>query len=102
MPNNGPFTDDMVRHYVKVVKTQHGILEAVEVMAKVLAEMGRASRKAVGDSPVYAIARWTDLIKQRANEILQQDGDPNYESPMRKKLQCELQKHRKKLPSPST
>jgi hypothetical protein len=70
--NDGPFTDDMVRHYVKVVQTQHGIFEAVEAMSKVLVEMGRASHKAVGDSPVVAIYRWTDLMRKRALELLRE------------------------------
>lgn len=66
----GPFTDDMVRHYVKTVQTQQGIIEAVEAMAKVLAEMGRASALATGDPASFAIGKWTDIIRTRALEML--------------------------------
>ena len=99
--NDGPFTDEMVGRYIKVVQTQHGIVHVAEEMAKVLAEMGRASSKAVGDAPAYAVQRWSDLIRKRALELLR--ADPL--TPMRAKLKalgCELQREKKKLPSPNT
>ena len=68
----GPFTDAGIKRALKVVQTQHGIVEAAEEMAKVLAEMGRASEKAVGDSPSYAIDKWCDLIRKRAKELARQ------------------------------
>ena len=100
--SDSPFTDEMVRHYIKVVQTQHGILEAIEAIAKVMVEMGRASQKAVGDSPVVAIYKWTDLLRKRACELAREN--PPEPTPMQRKLedlQCELPKPRKKLPSPN-
>jgi predicted hydrolase (HD superfamily) len=89
--SDGPFTDDMIRHYVKVVQTQHGIAHVAEEMAKVLAEMGRASGQAVGDAPAYAVQRWSDLIRKRALELVRQE---------KKVKTCELPSLQKKLPSP--
>lgn len=64
--SDGPFTDDMVRHYVKTVQTQHGIAKYAEAMAQVLAEAGLASHKATGDSPQVAVNKWIAVIRHRA------------------------------------
>lgn len=69
---DGPFTDEMVRGYVVAAKTQAGIQKYAEAMAQVLAEAGRASQKAVGDRPEYAIDRWCDVIRQRAKQLLRE------------------------------
>ena len=68
--DNGPFTDDFVRRMIDVQATQHGIIKYMEAMAQVMAEAALASQKATGDSPAYAIAKWTDVVKKRAQEIL--------------------------------
>ena len=68
--DNGPFTDDFVRRMVDVQATQHGIIKYMEAMAQVMAEAALASKKATGDSPAYAIGKWTDVVKKRAQEIL--------------------------------
>lgn len=80
----GPFTDDMVKHAFLTVQTQRGIIEVAEKMAEILAEAGRASNKAVGDSPAYAVRRWSDVIRDRALELLNDDPP----SPMQKKLRA--------------
>lgn len=80
-PDDGPFTDDMVRHYVKTLQTQHGIIKYAEAMAKFLAEAGRASEQAVGDSPAIAVSRWCDVIKQRALELLRESPKNRLEAP---------------------
>lgn len=69
---DGPFTDEMVRSYVMAAKTQDGIQKYAEAMAQVLAEAGRASQKAIGDRPEYAIDRWCDVIRQRAKQLLRE------------------------------
>lgn len=68
--NDGPFTDDMVKHFVTVAKTQRGIIDYAEGMAQVLAEAGRASSKATGDSPKVAIDKWIAVIRARAMELV--------------------------------
>jgi hypothetical protein len=68
--DNGPFTDDFVRRIVDVRNTQHGIIKYMEAMAQVMAEAAVASQKAVGDSPSYAIDKWTDVVRERAKELL--------------------------------
>ena len=77
-----PFSDDMLKHYRAVVQTQKGIIAYAEAMAQVLAEAGRASHRALGDSPQTAVNKWSDVIRERALEILRDDPP----SPMVKKL----------------
>lgn len=67
--SDGPFTDDMVRHAVTTVQTQAGIIRYAESMAQILAEAGRASSKATGDSVDFAINQWSAVILKRAKEI---------------------------------
>lgn len=76
---DGPFTDEMIRQALATVQTQHGIIRYAEAMAQVLAEAGRASQKATGDSAIYAIEKWSRIIHNRALEILQDEAgsDPN-------------------------
>lgn len=71
----GPFTDDMIRHALSVVQTQHGIIKYAEAMAQVLAEAGRASGKATGDPPEYAVRQWVAVIQERALELLAKDTE---------------------------
>ena len=71
--NDGPFTDDMIRNWVQVAKTQRSIIDYAEGMAQVLAEAGRASHKAIGDDPAYAVNKWVEIIRRRAMEILKED-----------------------------
>lgn len=61
-----------IEHAGKVVETQHAIIGYIEAMAQVLAEAGRASEKALGDSPHYAINKWCDLLRERAHELLRE------------------------------
>jgi len=70
---SGLFTDEMVRHGLLTVQTQHGIIRYIEGMARVLAEAGRASNKALGDSPEYAVRRWSDILRNRALELLREE-----------------------------
>jgi hypothetical protein len=65
---------DIIDHYSMVVQTQKGIIEYAEAMAQVLAEAGRASNKALGDSEEYAVEKWCEVIKDRALQILRQDA----------------------------
>lgn len=64
-------------HYRLTVQTQHGIIRYAEGMAQVLAEAGRASAKATGDLPAYAVNRWSEIIRKRALQILAEDAAPN-------------------------
>ena len=68
--DNGPFTDEMVRRMVDVRNTQHGIIKYMEAMAQVMAEAAIASNKAVGDSPYHAVSKWTDVVRKRAIELV--------------------------------
>jgi hypothetical protein len=72
-----PFGDDDARrligkhnHAVRVRDTQHAILEYAEPIAQFLAEAARASNKALGHSPEYALAQWITVIERRTKEIL--------------------------------
>lgn len=73
--DNGPFTDDMVRRMVDVRNTQHGIIKYMEAMAQVMAEAAIASQKATGDSPSYAVDKWTDVVRKRAKELVREKQD---------------------------
>ena len=70
---SGPFTDEMLKHYQLTVQTQRGIIDYAEGMAQVLAEAGRASEKALGDSAEYAVRQWSNVILERALELLRHD-----------------------------
>lgn len=72
--SEGPFTDDMIRHYMLAAQTQQGIIKYAEAMAQVLAEAGRASHKATGDSPQVAVLKWITVIQKRALELLHEDS----------------------------
>lgn len=69
----GPFTDDMIKHALTIVQTQHGIIKYAEAMAQVLAEAGRASKKATGDPPEYAVNKWAEVIRHRALDLLRKE-----------------------------
>lgn len=56
-----------------VVDTQMGIIQFAEVAAKYLAEAGRASAKAIGDDPEYAVRQWSNVIRDKAIEILREE-----------------------------
>ena len=84
--NDGPFTDDFVRHGLLTVQTQRGIIEYAEGMAQILAEAGRASRKATGDSADYAIDRWSDVIRKRAHDILKDDSPTPTQKKIKEKM----------------
>jgi hypothetical protein len=62
--------DAAFKHYLLTVQTQNGIIEYAEAMAQVLAAAGRASRKATGDAADYAVRKWSDVIRDRALDIL--------------------------------
>jgi len=79
---DGPFTDEMLKHGLATVQTQHGIIKYAEAMAQVLAEAGRASKRATGDSAEYAVHQWSRVILDRALELLRSDPPTG----MRKKL----------------
>jgi len=83
--SEGPFTEDMVKHYVVSMQTREGIRQAALAMAKVLAEMGRASNKATGDAPEFAIKQWSKLMVEQAIEIVR--ADPPAPGSMREKLE---------------
>jgi len=86
MSEEGPFTDDFVKHMVLATQTQHGIVKYAEAMAQVLAEAGRASAKATGDSPRTAINKWLEVIRQRAEELVELSPVEKRMQEMREKL----------------
>lgn len=55
-----------------IVATQRGIIQFAKAAAMVLAEAGLASNKAIGDSPAYAIKKWSAVIQDEAIEIARQ------------------------------
>lgn len=71
--------DGACEHITRMMDTKAAILEYIEPMAQVLAQAGRASAKAMGDSTEYAIDQWSTVIRDRAIEILRQDGRPQRE-----------------------
>lgn len=56
----------------KVFDTQAGIIGFAEEAARILAEAGAGSSKAIGDDPHFAINQWSDVIRKRAHEILRE------------------------------
>lgn len=69
---DGPFTDDMVRHFVMTLQTQDAIRKHGEAMAIFLAEAAIASQKARGDSALTALNKWSQVIKDRAAELIRE------------------------------
>jgi len=67
--------DAACEHIVKMLQTKAAILEYIEPIAQVLAAAGRASEKAMGDSAKYAVDQWSNVIRERALEILRQEGE---------------------------
>lgn len=80
--SDGPFTDDDAKQWMLAVQTQAGIRKYAEAMAQVLAEAGRASKKVTGDSPRTAVQRWSNIIRDRAFQLLEEDPL----SPMQKQM----------------
>lgn len=66
--------DAAVEHIANMLQTKAAILKYIEPIAQVLAAAGRASGKAMGDSPHFAVDRWLDVIRERAHEILREDA----------------------------
>ena len=65
--------DAAVEHIANMLQTKAAILEYIEPIAQVLAAAGRASEKAMGDIPQFAVQQWSEVIKERAYEILRED-----------------------------
>ena len=70
--SDGPFTDDFVRHIRDTFTTQQGIIEFIQVVAPIMAEVARASHKATGDSEVYALNKWIEILHDRALELIEE------------------------------
>lgn len=60
-------------HVAKTFATQQGIIEFAKRAAEILAEAGRASAKAKGDTPEYAARRWSQVILDEALRILREE-----------------------------
>ena len=67
--DDGPFTDDMARKMLQTAKMQQEIIPHIEEMAQKLAAAGVASELVTGDRVSYAIDRWCEVIKKRAQEL---------------------------------
>lgn len=67
---DGPFTDEMVRHFVLTAQTHEGIRKYGEAMAQFLAEAAVASQKATGDGPATALNKWMRVIRERALQLI--------------------------------
>lgn len=67
--------DRAVDHYVKVAKTQAGIIEMIKKMADVMAEAAIASQKALGDSTDVAIMKWTRILADEARKLAKEKKD---------------------------
>lgn len=65
-----------IEHALKIRDTQHAIIKYLEEMARVMAEAGRASEKAVGDPADAAIDKWTEIVRKRAKELLKKPVEP--------------------------
>lgn len=87
----GPFTDDMIRHYLTSVQTQAGIQKYAEAMAQVIAEAARASNKVTRDAPSYAVERWIEVIRKRALDILRED-EPKTQDERKARLMARIAK----------
>ena len=86
--NEGPFTDEMVKHYVVSLQTQAGIQKYAEAIAQVLAEAGRASSKVTGDAPSTGTRKWASVILDRALQILSEE-----QHELKEKMQKRLTKN---------
>ncbi len=60
---------------IAVQATQYGVIKYMEAMAQVMAEAAIASQKATGDHPSYAVAKWADVVKKRALELLREKAE---------------------------
>jgi len=67
---DGPFTDEMAEHLVKTLQTHEAIRVRGEAMAEFLAEAAVASEKARGDSALYALNKWIEVIRDRAKVLI--------------------------------
>jgi hypothetical protein len=56
----------------KLCDTQEAIIEFAKAAAEILAAAGEASAKATGDSAYFAINRWSDIIREKAIQILRE------------------------------
>jgi hypothetical protein len=70
--SEGPFTDDMVRHFVMTLQTQDAIQKHGVKMAEFLAEAAIASEKAGRGSAMYALGQWSELIKDHAARLIRE------------------------------
>lgn len=68
--NDGPFTDDDIRHMLAVHETQSAIISRLEIMAQFMAEAARASHEATGDLPHVALDKWLKVLRARVLETL--------------------------------
>lgn len=64
--------DDAIDHYVKVAKTQAAIIGHIKEIAQVMAAAAIASKRAVGDNPSIAISKWTRILTDEANRLVQE------------------------------
>jgi len=60
-------------HVAKTFATQQGIIEFAKRAAEILAEAGRASAKAKGDTPEFAARQWSKVILDEALRILREE-----------------------------
>jgi hypothetical protein len=90
------FTDEQARKLIgqhnasvsnraAITDTQSGIIKYMEAMAQVMAEAAIASQKAIGDSPHYAIHKWTTVVRDRANQIVREKLADNIPLPIAEK-----------------
>jgi hypothetical protein len=73
--------DAAAEHIYNMLQTKAAILEYIEPIAQVLAAAGRASEKAMGDSAEYAVDQWSNVIRERAIEILRAELEPRRKQP---------------------
>lgn len=76
-PMFGGPDDKDIEHLANTLVTQQAIIKYAKEMAVVLAEAGRASQKARGDSAETAVRKWADVIVQEALRLLREDAAPN-------------------------
>jgi len=82
--------DAAVEHIANMLQTKAAILEYIEPIAQVLAEAGRASAQAMGDSPEHGAREWSRVILERALEILREERrvkmERSFEAARKKRL----------------
>jgi hypothetical protein len=66
---DAPFRE-LIETGSKIGATQKGIRDFAEQAAQLLAKAAKASHGAVGDAPEYSAKKWSEVILQRALEIL--------------------------------